>query len=111
MPIRKGLNQVAASTLLSIRDKLGVDAPTKGVQVGGGIHVPMPDAWDGVGRVPLGYTGTAGIYEEDGAFSVGLPEDIEDRLSVDSDLTGPERAEILTEFNEAKRQLRDSLED
>lgn len=30
--------------------------PLKGVHVGGGIHVPMPEQWDGTGTAPPGWT-------------------------------------------------------
>jgi hypothetical protein len=33
--------------------------PRKGVQVGGGIHVPMPETWDGTGDCPPGWARTA----------------------------------------------------
>lgn len=30
--------------------------PLKGRHVGGGVHVPMPDTWDGTGATPPGWT-------------------------------------------------------
>lgn len=32
--------------------------PRRGVQVGGGIHVAMPETWDGKGECPPGWTST-----------------------------------------------------
>lgn len=30
--------------------------PLKGVHFGGGVHVAMPDTWDGTGAIPPGWT-------------------------------------------------------
>lgn len=43
-------------------DKL-LGGPKKGVRVGGGIHVPMPDSWDGTGPVPIGWTSYVGCSQ------------------------------------------------
>lgn len=51
--------QADCATIRAARDKL-IGPPTKGVQIGGGIHVPMPQTWDGKGDVPIGWTGYQG---------------------------------------------------
>lgn len=49
-------------TIQAARDKL-LGAPVRGVDCGGGKHEPMPQAWDGVGPVPPGWTGFDGPVE------------------------------------------------
>jgi hypothetical protein len=44
------------------RDKL-LGPPSKGFHMGTGRHVEMPEAWDGEGEVPPGWTGYAGPLE------------------------------------------------
>jgi hypothetical protein len=55
MGLAISLTQPAAVELEQLEDKL-LSYPAKGVHVGGGIHVPMPDAWDGTGKPPMGWT-------------------------------------------------------
>lgn len=42
------------------------DPPRRGVHRGLGIHVFMPESWDGNGPVPPGWTGNHTIFVEDG---------------------------------------------
>lgn len=51
--------QAAAQTVEQLQDKL-LGFPAKGTHIGGGVHVPMPDAWDTVGAVPPGWTSYRG---------------------------------------------------
>jgi hypothetical protein len=53
-------------TIRASRVKL-IGPPTKGVRVGGGIHVPMPATWDGAGDVAIGWTGYQGEKLEAGS--------------------------------------------
>jgi hypothetical protein len=55
MPLAISVTQPAAVELEQLEDKL-LSYPAKGVHIGGGIHVPMPDAWDGTGKPPMGWT-------------------------------------------------------
>jgi hypothetical protein len=55
MPLAISLTEPAAAELEQLEDKL-LSYPAKGVHIGGGIHVPMPDAWDGNGKPPAGWT-------------------------------------------------------
>ncbi len=50
---------VASSGIEQLQDKL-LGLPLKGTRVGGGIHVPMPDSWNGSGAVPPGWTSYLG---------------------------------------------------
>jgi hypothetical protein len=60
------------------RDKL-LGPPVRGIQCGGGVHAPMPQTWDRVGKVPPGWTGYDGPIENSGnrgtwAVDPGGPE-------------------------------------
>ena len=44
-----------ATSVAQTQDKL-LAYPQKGARAGGGIHVPMPDTWDGTGAVPPGWS-------------------------------------------------------
>jgi hypothetical protein len=55
MPLAISLTEPAAVELEQLEDKL-LSLPAKGVHIGGGIHVPMPDTWDGNGKPPMGWT-------------------------------------------------------
>jgi hypothetical protein len=48
------------------RDKL-LGSPVRGIRCGGGVHAQMPATWDGVGRVPEGWTGYDGPIENAGS--------------------------------------------
>lgn len=50
---------VELEEMRAVLDKV-LGYPRRGVHVGGGIHVPMPDEWDGQGETPLGWTRTVG---------------------------------------------------
>jgi hypothetical protein len=63
------------------------------VQIGGGIHVAMPDAWDGKGEVPPGWSSEGEIrerHERKGEFAVFLPMS----LARDGRLSASEKTEI-----------------
>lgn len=45
------------------RDKL-LGYPSRGVQVGGGIHVALPVSWNGLGNCPPGWTATHSRVDE-----------------------------------------------
>lgn len=66
--------------------------PARGTHAGGGVHVPMPGAWDGVGPVPPGWTSFRG-HRNDGDGAVFLPDEPETQTKLDR-LTGPERAAL-----------------
>jgi hypothetical protein len=55
MPLAISTTQPAAAELEQLEDKL-LSYPAKGVPIGRGIHVPMPDTWDGNGKPPMGWT-------------------------------------------------------
>lgn len=117
MKIRTGLTRAEADELLRIKRKLGEESPARGTHVGSGPHVKMPDTWDGTGKVPPGWSGVHGVYEEteqveetvDGArvvstrglgtYAVGLSDDVSLRLSRDGDtrLTAAEKAFLEAE--------------
>lgn len=59
--IIQDLTQAEALELLAIRKKAGEPAPEKGTHIGGGRHVPMPESWDGTGKVPAGWSGLSGV--------------------------------------------------
>jgi hypothetical protein len=61
--------QSDCSAVSAARDKL-LGPPVKGVHVGGGIHVAMPESWNGDGDVPLGWTGYQGPKQEGQQWSV-----------------------------------------
>lgn len=50
-----GPNRAAREALALVLDKAW-EMPARGVHVGRGPHVPMPNAWDGLGSVPPGWT-------------------------------------------------------
>lgn len=112
--IHKGLTEEAATELKRISKKLGEPEPVRGVHIGRGPHVKMPDTWDGESRVPPGWSGVHGVfaetawngeaYEETGLYSVGLPEDAEERAEADTErLTGDEKR-ALKEAAKASKQ-------
>ena len=123
---RKGLTRTQASRILVLRQKTGDDAPSKGTHTGGGRHVPMPVDWDGAGRVPPGWSGVHGVFEEEareestdkdgvkvityrklGTYSVGLPEDIEARITRArlSAMPEEEKTELLAEVTKAREAI------
>lgn len=60
--IVEATTEAEALELLTIREKAGAPEPEKGVHVGAGRHVQMPETWDGNGKVPAGWSGLAGVY-------------------------------------------------
>lgn len=48
-------NKSECDMLQAIINK-ALNCPRIGAHVGGGLHVLMPDTWDGVGACPLGWT-------------------------------------------------------
>jgi hypothetical protein len=53
-----------ATEALARESELNLDKllayPKRGTHVGGGLHVPMPASWDGIGAVPIGWTSYRG---------------------------------------------------
>lgn len=75
--------------------------PKPGVRVGGGIHVPMPDTWDGTGATPPGWTKSASAVWVASPTDAAVP--LSDALAAElqspeaqAKLTGPERAAVAT---------------
>lgn len=69
--------------------------PTRGVPVGGGRHVPMPDIWDGLGPVPPGWTSFQGHRNTNDDAAVFLPDEPETQTKLNR-LTGTERAMLAS---------------
>jgi hypothetical protein len=65
--------------------------PRKGLRVGGGRHVPMPETWDGTGECPPGWTATASapVLDKDGAAYLAI-------TGLEMDLIDPENLTKLT---------------
>lgn len=57
------LTALLAGSTEANQDKL-LGYPLRGVQVGGGVHVPMPATWDGNGPVPLGWSSYRGSSKQ-----------------------------------------------
>lgn len=57
------LTALLAGSTEANQDKL-LGYPLRGVQVGGGVHVPMPATWDGNGPVPLGWSSYRGSSQQ-----------------------------------------------
>lgn len=75
--------------------------PRAGTHVGGGIHVPMPETWDGQGPTPPGWTKRATTPWVASATDAAVP--LSDAMAIDlqragaqARLTGPERATLAT---------------
>lgn len=86
--IAEKLTEAEALELLAIRKKLGLDPePVKGAHTGGGRHVPMPEEWNGEGKVPPGWAGVSGVFEQEDGFAV---EVIEFSKTDESKLSAPE---------------------
>lgn len=73
--------------------------PKPGVRVGGGIHVPMPDTWDGTGPTPPGWTKSASAVWVASPTDAAVP--LSDSVAAElqrpdsqARLTGSERAAI-----------------
>jgi len=82
------------------RDKL-IGPPVKGFHMGGGRHCDMPDTWDGVGKVPPGWSGADGPEEHPdrkGEWSVELPSSVSVALadSRQSRVTPAEKTTLQT---------------
>lgn len=85
-------------------DKL-LGYPKKGTHIGGGIHVPMPDTWDGTGPTPPGWLKTVAdpITATDGTVYLaitGSEAALSDPTQLNK-LTGQERA-ALNKVNQAQ---------
>lgn len=88
----KNASEDAVSAAVAIRDKL-VPAPNVGAHVGGGQHVGMPPSWDGIGRLPPGWTGYDGTYSDGAEFACELPKELL-QAADKSSLTEPEIATL-----------------
>lgn len=93
----------AARDIRLLRDR--IVPRTIGTHRGKGPHVNMPATWDGVGRVPPGWSGYMGEVEEferDGTsagFRLDFPDDMLELISGSSDkFTEGERLLSETEF-------------
>lgn len=87
------------SVLVIIDKALGFPKP--GQHVGGGIHVPMPQTWDGQGATPPGWTKSVSAVWVASATDAAIP--LSDTLAADlqgapaqARLTGQERATLAT---------------
>lgn len=72
--------------------------PRKGMHLGGGRHVDMPDTWDGQGATPPGWTKHACAMYVGGALDAALQLD-DDQLSASqasASLSALEKSQILT---------------
>lgn len=92
---------VLAQTIEARQDKLHA-LPAKGTHVGGGVHVPMPDAWDGNGAVPPGWSSYKGSRIEHPAGSQwAVPIDHETPAALANGraarLTAPEQAGLAAD--------------
>lgn len=73
--------------------------PLRGTQVGGGVHVAMPPAWDGTGPTPPGWTKSASVPWVTDANSavLPLPDDLAAQLQsapAQARLSAAERAQV-----------------
>lgn len=66
-----GLESVNDALSSIVNKALGY--PRKGAHVGGGIHVPMPESWDGQGVCPPGWTKQASSNWVASALDSALP--------------------------------------
>jgi hypothetical protein len=113
--IHKGLTKEAATELKRISKKLGETEPVRGVHIGRGPHVKMPETWGGENRVPPGWSGVHGVfaetawtgegYEETGLYSVGLPEDTEERAEADKDKLTSDEKKALKDAAKAAKEV------
>lgn len=53
-----------------------IGPPVRGVHIGEGIHVSMPETWDGAGAVPLGWSGFDGEMLDGTEYVIGAPAEI-----------------------------------
>ncbi len=102
MTYRVVASRAAARVIEQTQDKL-LGYPSAGAHVGGGIHVEMPDTWDGVGKPPPGWSS----YSESSVAHPTLPQFA---AIIDPDagaalgngravrLTGPERAALAADI-------------
>lgn len=124
--IHKSLTLAQANELRAAFAKVA-PAPEKGAHVGKGRHVPMPETWDGNGKVPPGWVGLDGVFEEEeleetigakgekiitkrklGTYAVGVMEIApEDRVK----LTPAELLKVDAAINDAKTATLAELED
>ena len=86
----KGPNINARNAIATILDKAW-QLPVRGTHVGGGIHVPMPETWDGNGTVPPGWTSYQ-AHRTDPAETIWLPEP--ETATKLARLTAGERAQL-----------------
>ncbi len=67
----QGTETQIASALTLVEKALGL--PSRGVHGGGGVHVPMPDTWDGTGSCPPGWSREAVPRYSKGATDAVAP--------------------------------------
>lgn len=84
-------NSAALEAAAALLDK-AYGYPLRGTHIGTGKHVGMPDTWDGLGRVPPGWTSHQG-HRNDGDGAVFFPDEPETQTKLNR-LTGPERAAL-----------------
>lgn len=87
--------------LIIIMDK-ALSFPAAGVHIGEGIHVNMPESWDGTGEVPEGWTLTTTIIlTEEDAVAFKISDNIKAELlksDRQSKLTETEKLNLNEKF-------------
>lgn len=68
----KGPNTNARNAIAGLLDRAWLQ-PLRGAHIGGGVHVPMPETWDGNGPVPPGWTSHQ-AHRTDPEETIWLPE-------------------------------------
>lgn len=103
--IVEATTEAEALELLAIREKAGASEPEKGVHIGAGRHVPMPETWDGSGKVPAGWSGLSGVYFDDAksAYIVETVDVLDD--SMKSKLSAEEFKKIDDAMKVAEAKL------
>lgn len=86
-----GANKAEANAVIALVDKL-CGFPRKGVHVGGGIHVEIPEVFT---PGAIGWTETSGMIHED--FTVDLPDESDAKqkdAQARKNLTTPELVQL-----------------
>ena len=82
---------------VDLRDKL-LGRPRRGVHVGRGRHVDMPDTWDGEGRKPPGWWGDDGPILDRGSWNTPVNRSLAESelLKTNGRMTAQEKVQLST---------------
>ena len=113
MTVRRRIpNEAAARNIRELRDKC-IGPAVKSAQVGNGKFGPSPATFNGVGRIPPGWSGHMGEIEEyndteddnsSTGWRVDFPADMQAQLDDNDMLTNSERRQLQNALDDSEEE-------